>query len=76
VHRGFAIGGNAVYDVLFMDHAHGEKVLASGLGRDDACELARVESRRRGVGRMFLAGSELSPASDVIVIVESAARAA
>jgi hypothetical protein len=65
-----------VYDVLFLDHAHGEKVLASGLGRDDACALARLESRRLGVGRMFLAGSELSPASDVIVIVESAAPAA
>jgi hypothetical protein len=74
VHRGYARGGNAVYDVLFLDHAHGEKVLASGLGRDDACALARVESRRLGVGRMFLAGSELG--SDVIVIVESAARAA
>jgi hypothetical protein len=65
-----------VYDVLFLDHAHGEKVLARGLGRDDACEVARVESRRLGVGRMFLAGSELGPGGDVIVIVESAARAA
>jgi hypothetical protein len=65
-----------VYDVLFLDHAHGEKVLARGLRRDDACELARVESRRLGVGRMFLAGSELGPSSDMIVIVESAARAA
>jgi hypothetical protein len=66
----------AVYDVLFLDHAHGEKVLASGLGRDDACELARVEARRLGVGRMFLAGSEIGPASDVIVIVESHPEAA
>ena len=65
-----------MYDVLFLDHAHGEKVLATGLGRDDACALARVESRRLGVGRMFLAGSELSPASDVIVIVESASQPA
>ena len=65
-----------MYDVLFLDHAHGEKVLARGLGRDDACALARVESRRLGVGRMFLAGSELSPASDVIVIVESASQPA
>ena len=46
----------AVYDVLFLDHAHGEKVLARGLARDDACRLARAESERRGVGRMFLAG--------------------
>jgi hypothetical protein len=64
-----------VYDVLFLDHAHGEKVLARGLGRDDACEVARVESRRLGVGRMFL-GSELGPGGDMVVIVESAASAA
>jgi hypothetical protein len=65
-----------VYDVLFLDRAHGEKVLASGLARDDACRIARTESERRGVGRMFLAGSELGPMGDVIVIVESAPRAA
>ena len=65
-----------MYDVLFLDRAHGEKVLGSRLGRDAACELARVEARRLGVGRMFLAGSERGPAGDVIVIVESPARAA
>jgi hypothetical protein len=65
-----------VYDVLFLDRAHGEQVLASGLDHDDACAVARAESRRRGVGRMFLAGSELSPGRDMILIVESARRAA
>lgn len=65
-----------MYDVLFLDRAHREKILASGLGREAACELARVESRRRGVGRMFLAGSEPGPVSDLVVIVESHRRAA
>ena len=65
-----------MYDVLFLDRAHGEKVLASGLDHDDACQVARSESVRRGVGRMFLAGSELSPVGDMIVIVESRAHAA
>jgi hypothetical protein len=61
-----------VYDVLFLNHAHGQQVLARELARDDACRIARAESERRGVGRMFLAGSELGPMGDVIVIVESA----
>ncbi len=65
-----------MYDVLFLDRAHHAKVLASGLGRDDACEAARVEARRLGVGRMFLAGSEPGPLGDVVVIVESQKRAA
>jgi hypothetical protein len=60
-----------MYDVLFLDRMHGEKLLASGLDKDDACAVARTESERRGVGRMFLAGSELGPVGDVIVIVES-----
>jgi hypothetical protein len=65
-----------VYDVLFLDRAHGERVLASGLDHDDACALARTESQRRGVGRMFLAGSELGPVGEMIVIVESRQRVA
>jgi hypothetical protein len=65
-----------VYDVLFLDRSHGEKLLASGLDHDDACAVARTESERRGVGRMFLAGSELGPTGEMIVIVESAQRAA
>jgi hypothetical protein len=65
-----------VYDVLFLDRRQGEKVLATRLDRDDACTVARTESARRGVGRMFLAGSEPGPAGNVIVIVESARTAA
>jgi hypothetical protein len=65
-----------VYDVLFLDRRHGEKVLASGLDRNDACAVARTESERRGIGRMFLAGSELSPVGEVIVIVDARKRAA
>jgi hypothetical protein len=65
-----------VYDVLFLDRSHGEKVLASGLDHDDACHVARSESERRGIGRMFLAGSELGPTGEMIVIVESRQRAA
>ena len=38
--------------------------------------LARTESERRGIGRMFLAGSELGPVGEVIVIVDSRQRAA
>lgn len=65
-----------MYDVLFLDRTHAQKVLASGLDHDAACEFARAESHRRGVGRMFLAGSELGPTGEVIVIVDSAQRAA
>jgi hypothetical protein len=76
VNRGFNVGGTAVYDVLFLDRTHRARVLARGLDHDDACELARAESQRRGVGRMFLAGSELGPVGDMIVIVESSRRPA
>ena len=65
-----------MYDVLFLDRANAEKVLGRGLAHDDACALARAESQRRGIGRMFLAGSELGLTGEVIVIVESAQRAA
>jgi hypothetical protein len=65
-----------VYDVLFLDRTHGRKLLASGLDHDDACHVARVESQRRGVGRMFLAGSEVGDHGEMVIIVESAARAA
>ena len=65
-----------MYDVLFLDGSHREKLLASGLDHDDACHVARAESERRGVGRMFLAGSEIGGRRDVVIIVESSARAA
>jgi hypothetical protein len=65
-----------VYDVLFLDRTHGEQLIARSLDHRSACELARSESERRGIGRMFLAGSELGPTGEMIVIVESAQRAA
>ena len=65
-----------MYDVLFLDRTHGAKLLASGLDRDDACRVARAESQRRGVGRMFLAGSEVGDHGEMVVIVDTAARAA
>jgi hypothetical protein len=73
--RGSVTGGQPVYDVLFLDRSHGQKLLASGLDHDSACELARSESQRLGVGRMFLAGSEPGT-GEMIVIVESQRRAA
>lgn len=60
-----------MYDVLYMDRTQGEKLVASGLGRQRACEVARAEARRRGIGRMFLAGSELERSADLILIVDS-----
>lgn len=65
-----------MYDVLFLDRTHGEKLLATGLDHDDACRVARIESQRRGVGRMFLAGSEVGNRGEMVVIVASTARAA
>jgi hypothetical protein len=64
-----------MYDVLYLDRAHGEKVVATGLARQAACEIARAEARQRGVGRMFLAGSELGSTGELVVIVESGRRA-
>ena len=65
-----------MYDVLYLDRSHGRKLLASGLDHDAACDVARAESQRRGVGRMFLAGSERDPVGEMIVIVESVTRVA
>lgn len=65
-----------MYDILYLDRSHGQKVLASGLDHDAACDVARAEAQRRGVGRMFLAGSERNPVGEMIVIVESVTRAA
>jgi hypothetical protein len=65
-----------VYDVLYLDHSRRGKLVASGLDKGAACELARAEARKRGVGRMFLAGSEFGPVGDVVVIVHHARHAA
>ena len=60
-----------MYDVLYRDQAHAERLIAAGLAREAACEVARSEARRRHVGRMFAAGSDLRPVGDVVLIVES-----
>ncbi|MGZ5307878.1 MAG: hypothetical protein ACXWDQ_03435 [Solirubrobacterales bacterium] len=62
-----------MYDVVYTDQGNRQQLVAAGLARDVACDLARTEARRRGVGRMFLAGSEQSPPGEVILIVESRA---
>jgi hypothetical protein len=64
----------AVYDVLYMDRSKGERIVASGLARQDACDVAKAEAQRRGVGRMFLAGSELGRSDELVVIVDSNSR--
>jgi hypothetical protein len=68
-----------MYDVLYLAYREGAEhrtVVASGLSRDDACDLARTEARKRNAGRMFLAGSEPGPIGDVVLIVESEPQAA
>ena len=64
-----------MYDVLYLDRASHARVIAAGLGRASAVTIARAEARRRRVGRMFLAGSEL-PGGELVVIVASQRKAA
>ncbi|MFN2612591.1 MAG: hypothetical protein ABR536_04380 [Solirubrobacterales bacterium] len=66
-----------MYDVVYLDRRGRQNLVGSGLPRATACELAMAESRRRHVGRMFLAGSEQdAPRREQVLIVESARRAA
>jgi hypothetical protein len=65
----------SVYDVLYFDRASHARLIAAQLGRESAVTIARAEARRRRVGRMFLAGSEL-PGGELVVIVESQRKAA
>ena len=60
-----------MYDVLYLDHSGGSKVLASRLERDAAADLARTEARQRHGGRMFLSGSEQPARGGVVLIVEA-----
>lgn len=60
-----------MYDVLYRDPKHSDRVIAAGLDREAACELARSEASRRHSGRMFAAGSDLTPVGDVVLIVEA-----
>ncbi len=65
-----------MYDVLYRDPKHAERLIAGGLDRESACALARSEAERLHVGRMFAAGSDLEPVADVVLIVESGQPAA
>ena len=65
-----------MYDVLYRDPKHAERVIAAGLEREAACELARAEASRRHIGRMFAAGSDLTPIGNVVLIVDSKPHAA
>jgi hypothetical protein len=61
----------AMYDVLYLDQLSNWKLLASGLNKESAAEVARVEARRRHVGRMFLTGSASMPRSHAVVVIRS-----
>ena len=65
-----------MYDVVYLDQTGRQSLVGTHLGKESACELALSESRRRGVGRMFLAGSEEKPPGAQVLIVESAAQEA
>jgi hypothetical protein len=61
-----------MYDVVYLDRNGIRETVATHLERDAACDLARTEARRRSVGRMFLAGSELPAQGGLILIVHEA----
>jgi len=65
-----------MYDVVYLDESRRERVLAAGLAREGAVTLARSEARRLRAARMFLCGTDTSPAPRTILIVESSRRAA
>ena len=65
-----------MYDVLYLDGRMGQRVVASALDRETACQVARDEAHRRGAARMFLAGSASVPRSNAVLIVEASRRAA
>jgi hypothetical protein len=65
-----------MYDVVYLDRTQRQTLVAAGLSGDAARDLACEEAKRRNVGRMFLAGSQQTPTGELVLIVESAARAA
>jgi hypothetical protein len=62
------------YTVECVDGRGRSRRLASELSRGSAVDLALRESRNRGLGRMFLAGSERHSVRQAILIVSSATR--
>jgi hypothetical protein len=60
-----------MYDVLYMDRSSHCKVVATGLGRGSAAEVARAEAQRRRASRMFLAGSAFIPRTNAVLVIRS-----
>jgi hypothetical protein len=60
-----------MYDVLYMDRGSHCKVVATGLGKEPAAELARAEAQRRRASRMFLAGSASIPRRNAVLVIRS-----
>lgn len=66
-----------MYDVVYLDQSGRQVLIAGSLAKEQACGLALEESRRRHVGRMFLARSEQNaPRGAQVLIVESRPEAA
>ena len=57
-----------MYDVVYVDRRKQGSILAAGLQRAAAVDLACREARKRRVGRMFLAGSEPPPGRAVLIV--------
>jgi hypothetical protein len=60
-----------MYDVLYLNDAKRCSILATGLTREVAMDVARVEARRHNVGRMFIAGSANLPRSNAVLVIRS-----
>jgi hypothetical protein len=60
-----------MYDVLYLDHDGNLRLVAASLERHSAIIVARTEADARGVGRMFLAGSEPLPGRAVLIVDSS-----
>jgi len=63
-----------MYDVVHVDSTTKWRVIASGLEREPAAQLARDEARRRKACRMFLAGSPVAPRANAVLVVEAERR--
>jgi hypothetical protein len=60
-----------MYDVLYLDQNGTLRLVAASLERHSAVIVARAEADARGIGRMFLAGSEPPPSGRAVLIVSS-----
>jgi hypothetical protein len=65
-----------MYDVLYLDQSGTMRLVAASLERHSAVIVARAEADARGIGRMFLAGSEPPPSGRAVLIVDSNGDAA